>query len=66
VPWRTRLKLMFSTPKPDDVRAWMKESVEPAFQDVIPEMERQGLSARMEWSEDQDRVWLTDPAWGSA
>jgi choline/glycine/proline betaine transport protein len=42
------------------------ESVEPAFQDVIPEMERQGLSARMERSEDQDRVWLTIQHGGSA
>ena len=50
---------MFSTPKPEDVRFWMKEAVEPAFQDVIPEMEGQGLNARIEWSEDEDRVWLT-------
>ncbi|WP_440958244.1 BCCT family transporter [Oceanicaulis sp. LC35] len=59
VPWRTRLKLMFSTPKPEDVRAWMKDCVEPAFQDIVPEMESQGLSARIESAEEEDRIWLT-------
>lgn len=59
VPWRTRLKLMFSTPTIDDVRAWMKQAVEPALHELIPEMESQGLSAHVEWDDDANRIWLT-------
>ncbi len=59
VPWRTRLKLMFSTPKPEDVRAWMKDAVDAAFREIVPEMEKQGLSSRVETDEEQDRIWLT-------
>jgi choline/glycine/proline betaine transport protein len=59
VPWRTRLKLMFSTPKPEDVRDWMKDAVDAAFREVVPEMEKQGLNARVETDDEQDRIWLT-------
>ncbi|EAP88778.1 putative choline transporter [Oceanicaulis alexandrii HTCC2633] len=59
VPWRMRLKLMFSTPKPEDVRAWMKDAVDAAFREIVPEMEKQGLSSRVETDEEQDRIWLT-------
>ena len=59
VPWRTRLKLMFSTPKPEDVRAWMKDAVDAAFREIVPELEKQGLSSRVETDEEQDRIWLT-------
>lgn len=59
VPWRTRLKLMFSTPKPEDVRDWMKDAVDAAFREIVPEMEKQGLSARVESDDEQDRIWLT-------
>ena len=58
VPWRTRLKLMFSTPKPDDVREWMTTDVRAAFTDIIPEMDKQGLTSHIETDEDEDRVWL--------
>lgn len=54
-----RLKLMFSTPKPEDVRAWMKDTVDTAFREIVPEMEKQGLSARVESDDEQDRIWLT-------
>jgi len=58
VPWRTRLKLMFSTPKPDDVREWMATDVRAAFTDIIPEMDKQGLTSHIETDEDEDRIWL--------
>ena len=58
VPWRTRLKLMFSTPKPDDVREWMNTDVRAAFTDIIPEMDKQGLTSHIETDEDEDRIWL--------
>ncbi|WP_306014776.1 BCCT family transporter [Oceanicaulis sp. MMSF_3324] len=58
VPWRTRLKLMFSTPKPDDVREWMNTDVRAAFTDIIPEMDKQGLTSHIETDEDEDQIWL--------
>jgi len=52
VSWRTRLRLMFTTPSQDDVRAWMKEEVLPAFEAVTVEFDRQGLSSTIETNED--------------
>ena len=49
---------MFSTPKPDDVREWMNTDVRAAFTDIIPEMDKQGLTSHIETDEDEDRIWL--------
>ncbi|MCP2679218.1 BCCT family transporter [Maricaulaceae bacterium NA33B04] len=53
VSWKTRIGLMFTTPTEADIRKWMKEEVVPAFEAVIPELERQGLSSRIDTAEDE-------------
>ncbi|MEQ8403838.1 MAG: BCCT family transporter [Oceanicaulis sp.] len=57
VPWRVKLKLMFSRPDEAEVRTWMSETARPALSDVCPEMEKQGLSATV--VEEDGKLWLT-------
>lgn len=57
VPWRVKLKLMFSRPNESEVRSWMAETAKPAFSDVCPEMEKQGLAATV--VEEDGKLWLT-------
>ena len=42
VPWRTRLKLMFSQPTVADVDAFIAETVHPALEEVAVEIRAQG------------------------
>jgi len=57
VPWRVKLKLMFSRPDEVEVTAWMSETAKPALNDVCPEMEKQGLVATV--VEEDDKLWIT-------
>ncbi|MGJ3231834.1 MAG: BCCT family transporter [Oceanicaulis sp.] len=57
VPWRVKLKLMFSRPDESEVRTWMSETAKPALSEVCPEMEKQGLAATV--VEEDGKLWLT-------
>lgn len=56
VPWRVRLRLMFSRPAPAEVESWMDQTAQAAFKEVIPEMEKLGHGAIVE--RDGDRLSL--------
>jgi len=56
IPWRVRLRLMFSKPKPPEVIGWIDETAASAFAEVAPEMEKQGLPARV--IKEPGKTWL--------
>ncbi|AZU03803.1 choline/carnitine/betaine transporter [Glycocaulis alkaliphilus] len=53
VPWKVRLRLMFSRPAPAEVESWINATAEPAFGELAPEMERLGHSATIEREDDR-------------
>ena len=51
VPWRTRLRLMYSRPNEDEVCQYLRDNVEPALREVADEINKHGYTASVEISE---------------
>ncbi|PWE16521.1 choline transporter [Marinicauda salina] len=56
VPWRTRLKLMFTQPNRDEVIAFIQTTVVEAFQEVAEELRGLDVDASVERGEDYAKI----------
>ena len=57
MPWRTRLRLMFSRPKSSEVDAFIRDTVEPALKEMASELDKHGYTTRVE--REEGKSWLT-------
>jgi len=48
MPWKTRLRMMFTNPRRKEVDAYIHETVEPALGEVAEELNERGFDAKVE------------------